>query len=156
VTGPPASGKTTLARAIAADLRLPLYTKDTFKELLYDTLGVGDLEWSAKLGSAAMDLLSLVITTEIDAGHSLVAEANFRRTPPAFVRARVVQVYCTDTPEALRQRYRERTGRHPGHLDDERAPDSAEYAPLELGGRRFVYSIGHDVDALIARVRECL
>ena len=68
MTGPPASGKTTLAQAIAAALRLPLYTKDAFKELLYDTLGTGDLEWSTKLGAAAMEILSLVVATAVDSG----------------------------------------------------------------------------------------
>ena len=155
MTGPPASGKTTLAQAIAAALRLPLYTKDAFKELLYDTLGTGDLEWSTKLGAAAMEILSLVVATEVDSGHSLVVEANFRRATPAFVRAKVVQVFCTDTADALNERYRARN-RHPGHLDAQRVIDPADYAPLELGGRRFVYSVGHDVDALIERVRACV
>ncbi|HEX8858768.1 MAG TPA: AAA family ATPase [Actinomycetes bacterium] len=42
VTGPPASGKTTLARPLAFSLGLPLLGKDTIKEALFDTLGNGD------------------------------------------------------------------------------------------------------------------
>jgi uridine kinase len=45
VAGPPASGKTTLARAISEELRLPLIAKDAIKERLYDALGPGDREW---------------------------------------------------------------------------------------------------------------
>ena len=45
VTGPPAAGKTTIAREVAARLRLPLITKDTIKEALFDGLGTADLAW---------------------------------------------------------------------------------------------------------------
>jgi predicted kinase len=52
VCGPPASGKTTLARAIADDLRLPLLSKDAVKEVLFDALGSGDRAWSLRVGLA--------------------------------------------------------------------------------------------------------
>jgi hypothetical protein len=124
-----------------------------FKELLFDTVGTGDLDWSATLGSAAMELLHLVVRTELAAGRSLVAEANFRRIP-LLPDAKVVQVFCTDAPDALAERYRARSGRHPGHLDDLRAPDPAEYAPLPLEGRVIRYTIGDDVlDEVLRCVR---
>jgi hypothetical protein len=53
VTGLPASGKSTLAKAPAAELRLPLLGKDPVKETLADVLGAGgpsDVEWSSRLG----------------------------------------------------------------------------------------------------------
>jgi predicted kinase len=43
VSGPPASGKTTLARAIAPALSLPLIAKDTIKEALMTVLPVPGL-----------------------------------------------------------------------------------------------------------------
>jgi hypothetical protein len=145
-----------VARAVADSLGWPLYTKDAFKELLFDTLGIGDLDWSATLGAAAMELLALVVRTELAAGHSLVAEANFRRLEPP-PDAHVVQVFCTDTPDALRERYRARTGRHPGHLDDARVPDPSEYAPLPLGGTLIEYSVGgRSVGVVVAAVRRGL
>lgn len=39
VTGVPAAGKSTLARALSARLGMPLLSKDRVKEVLYDTLG---------------------------------------------------------------------------------------------------------------------
>jgi tRNA uridine 5-carbamoylmethylation protein Kti12 len=45
VTGPPTSGKTTLARPLAHHLDLPLLGKDAIKEALFDTLGTGDRAW---------------------------------------------------------------------------------------------------------------
>jgi hypothetical protein len=50
VTGPPATGKTTLAERISRELGLPLVAKDAIKERLYDTVGAGDRAWSQRLG----------------------------------------------------------------------------------------------------------
>ena len=57
VSGPPASGKTTLSRRLAADLRLPLVQRDSFKEIMFDTLGWQDRAWSQRLGGASYELL---------------------------------------------------------------------------------------------------
>lgn len=53
VSGIPASGKTTLAHTIGERLRVPVISKDTIKEALFDALGTGDLERSRELGRAA-------------------------------------------------------------------------------------------------------
>ena len=39
VAGPPASGKTTLARQLSTLMALPVFSKDHIKERLFDTLG---------------------------------------------------------------------------------------------------------------------
>lgn len=42
VSGPPASGKTSIAEELAARLRIPFISKDTFKERLYEAFGSGE------------------------------------------------------------------------------------------------------------------
>jgi predicted kinase len=143
VTGPPASGKTTLAEAIAHELRLPLVAKDGFKEPLYDALGTGDRAWSQRLGRAAFALMHHVVAEHLRAGSSALVEANFRpelstswfaTLPPH----RTLQLFCSASDDILLERYAARP-RHPGHLDAEvleelRAGALAGYAPLDLGG----------------------
>jgi AAA domain len=73
VTGPPASGKTTLARPLAHHLGVPLLGKDTIKEALFDTLGTGDRAWSRRLGAASYAVL-LALARELP---TAVLDANF-------------------------------------------------------------------------------
>ena len=68
VNGPPAAGKTTFARSLAGELRLPLFTKDDIKESLFDTLGFQDREWSRKLGLASLVLLFELVERQIEVG----------------------------------------------------------------------------------------
>lgn len=57
IAGPCATGKTTLAKSLAAVLDWPLLAKDSFKELLYEQLGPGDMGWLKKLGVTSFELL---------------------------------------------------------------------------------------------------
>src|SRR5919204_5239031 len=77
VTGPPCTGKTTLGRRLAGELGLPFLGKDLIKESLFDTLGVGDREWSRKLGRATVELLFVLMESELAAGRSFLVECNF-------------------------------------------------------------------------------
>jgi hypothetical protein len=80
VSGAPGAGKTTVARALAPVLELPLLSKDMLKESLWDSFDPpeGDLEWSRRLGGAAMELL-WAIAHESPRGSS---KPTFDRTVP--------------------------------------------------------------------------
>ena len=56
VSGPPGSGKTTLATGIAQEMGLPLIAKDLIKETLMSLLAVPDVDTSKMIGRAAVEV----------------------------------------------------------------------------------------------------
>jgi predicted kinase len=53
VSGAPGTGKSTIARAVGDGLRFGVLSLDPIKEALADVLGLGDEDWSNRVGDAA-------------------------------------------------------------------------------------------------------
>ena len=53
LSGLPASGKSTLGRAIANALGLPMIDKDEILEALFESHGIGDADWRSRLSRLA-------------------------------------------------------------------------------------------------------
>jgi len=168
LSGPPGSGKTTLAVPLARALRLPLLAKDTVKEALMSSLAVDTIVRSRELGGAAYAVLFALARSHLDAGAGLVLESNFARgvseaeLAPLVARSRAVAVHCWAPPEVLLARYRARAAeRHPGHfdLDRLRAPvrwvEGPTTEPPELGipCLRLDTSAGADLEPVVRWVR---
>lgn len=128
VNGLPCTGKTTVGRRIAHTAGLPCLHKDTIKEIVFDTLGWSDRNWSRSVSRCAFEMLFCWLETGLQAGCSLVVEGNFRQPEHAArfeaLRQRVeftlVEVLCKAEGRVLWQRFRRRAGgggRHPGHVD---------------------------------------
>jgi predicted kinase len=127
-SGPPGAGKTTLGAKIAQELGVPFFNKDGIKEVLFDTLGWKDREWSRQLGIASTALLFHVIERQLAAGQSLVAESAFQTEFDAprlkglqeRHHFQTLEVYCTAEIDVLLARFAGRAQsaeRHPGHGD---------------------------------------
>ena len=77
VSGPPGSGKSTVAEPLARELGLPLIAKDTIKEALMDVLGAPDVEASKRLGAASIEVMVAVAAAS---PVGAVLDCNFRRS----------------------------------------------------------------------------
>jgi hypothetical protein len=131
---------------------LAVFTKDDVKERLFDTLGLGDRDWSTRLGRASIAILEHQLEATLRAGQSVVGECNWDAELSAPQLGAIVErtravpfvVAVQGEPDVILARYRRRaeTGeRHPGHLDgllvDELAATvTGPYTPPELGGTR--------------------
>jgi predicted kinase len=128
VTGRPAAGKSTLARWLSQELKLPLVSKDTIREELFDRLGWEDRKWAQELGKASVDMMFYFARAELEVGHSMIMDNSFYPpvSNPRFqalkekYQAESIQIICDADRETLFQRFKSRaeTGdRHPGHGD---------------------------------------
>lgn len=170
VNGAPASGKSTLAEQVAAQLGVPFLSKDTFKEELYDSLGVlGVIErkFFRKLGEASMRLMYTVAGSILDAGVDVVLEANFYRgiseedLSLLLGKAQGVMIHCEAPEETLKERYIKRAEageRHPVHDDSNKVgkleDDLGEgtYEPLDLDIPVIRVSTAENYDPSIAEI----
>ncbi|CAN5255906.1 AAA family ATPase [soil metagenome] len=148
ISGAPGSGKTTLARRLGDAVGLPVLSKDLFKEALFDALGVGDLDWSRRLGQASYAILFAAAASVMRAGTSVIVESNFHRGLSEKALAALVEaqpaciVHCECATDVAVRRYAERAlspERHPGHLDARMVPviraqlEAGTLEPCELG-----------------------
>ncbi|HEU5228972.1 MAG TPA: AAA family ATPase [Ktedonobacteraceae bacterium] len=152
ITGLSGTGKTTLGKRLAQELRLPFIYKDGIKELLFDDLGWHDRAWSRKLGQATYSILYHVIEAQLTGGCSLIVESNFspKFSTPDFLSLQQCsdfdpfQILCFTMPgDLLLQRCKNRVTsgqRHPGHVEhlcyEELAPSllKGREDPLPIGG----------------------
>lgn len=152
VSGPPCTGKTTLAKMLSQKFSIPYISKDGVKELLFDSLGWSDREWSKKLGLASYDVVYYFSTALLSSGKSFVVESNFK---PENDTAKFndlisrfdcfpIQVLCWANGEVLFERFKKRSEsneRHPGHVDTKNYNEFKEsllrgkYDPLDIGGK---------------------
>lgn len=78
ISGPPAVGKTTLGKFLAAKIKLPYFYKDQFKEAMYDHIEhPKSLELHGKMGSLAYFNLQTITTELLTKGISHVIEGPF-------------------------------------------------------------------------------
>ncbi|MEM8932235.1 MAG: hypothetical protein AAGE94_13725 [Acidobacteriota bacterium] len=156
VAGPPGTGKTRFSRRVADQLDLPCFGKDAFKESLFDTLGVEDLERSWSYGVASFEALKIVTTECLRCSISLVIEGNFSDEGFApFLRrlkderpCEIFQVQLVCDGAILKERFLRRARspeRHPGHRGEryfsavEPVLAEGRSRPLDVEGPLFTF-----------------
>lgn len=115
INGLPGSGKTAVARLLARELRLPLFSKDMIKETHAEVMGP-----SAALGAAASETLWMLLAESpvgavleswwpIDTRHFVVKGLSRAGA------AQPVELWCDVPVATARRRYEARHPRHPIH-----------------------------------------
>jgi hypothetical protein len=130
LTGLPATGKTTLGRALSDSLHLPFMDKDDVLETLFDALGAESPDDRSRLSRAS----DAVLESMALASQGAVLASFWRRprlsitsgTPSEWLTTlgsdAVVEVLCECDPAVAAERFALRQ-RHPGHFDHRFAED---------------------------------
>ena len=147
ISGQPASGKTTLARTIATELKYPLLDKDIFLERLFEESSLG-VRPSRKVLSRMSDS-QFKEAAKNEAQAVLVSHwrpfGNLGEsgTPTEWLSSsfqNIVEVYCHCNVESAATRFHNRK-RHEGHQDGQKRLDEAklwldgfsDWYPLSIG-----------------------
>lgn len=131
VNGVPASGKSTVARAVAEAKGWPLLTLDTVKEAFFEHIGIGNRDYNRLLGRASYQAIFALIE-DFPHGATAVVDAWFGFQPVEVLQGhlaragigRVAEIWCHAPAEIIGERYRGRLEtRHTGHLGASYIPE---------------------------------
>ena len=169
VNGVPASGKSSLARAISVETGWPLLGLDTVKTPCLEVLENVDRAGNRLLGKASYKAIFSIIE-ESPEGATFVVDAWFGFQPLALLEehinmariTRVAELWCRAPPEVLAGRYADRASRRAaGHPGLSYVPELVELAkragPFRLGPVLDIDTTApQDIDAVASWARRAL
>ncbi|MDE7283883.1 MAG: AAA family ATPase [Lachnospiraceae bacterium] len=136
VTGIPAAGKSTMAEVISERLKLPVISKDTIKELLFDNVGFQSRAEKVNLGIASMEIMYYAAGQLMKAGQSFILENNFEYSSEYGIKKLIekyqysaLTITLTGDYKVIYQRFLERENspdRHRGHVVNDCYPEKKE------------------------------
>ena len=157
ISGIPGSGKSTLGKGLSTALGLPMLDKDDILEAMFDSLGIGDMDWRKRLSRSADKVLQRLakqigkaVITSWWRHPELKEESG---TPIEWISSLdgiIIEVHCICDPCVVAKRFSERS-RHRGHLDDARGQNDlipkfeqlALLGPLGVGNIVYAETSGH-------------
>lgn len=116
------------ATAVSERLQIPRFDRDDFKDILFDTLGWSDLDWSRTIGRPSWALLDAVASTLVAQGVTVILDSNFKPSDqiadhlvalPEHLGVGRLEIHFRADIDVLYHRYRSRFlagDRHPGHV----------------------------------------
>ncbi|MBD5512119.1 MAG: ATP-binding protein [Lachnospiraceae bacterium] len=149
VAGMPASGKSTMAKALAEKWKLPVVSKDSIKELLYDNIGFQSRAEKVNLGIASMEIMYYVAGQLMKAGQPFILENNFEHSSEPGIKTLLekyqysaLTITLTGDIKVFYQRFLERDispDRHRGHVVNDCYPEKKERSPEEIKAASISY-----------------
>ncbi len=77
ISGDLATGKSTFSKILSSHFKIPVFNKDSIKEVLGDEIGFNNREENLKLSKATMSLMTFIFKQFSYTGHDLILESNF-------------------------------------------------------------------------------
>lgn len=126
----PATWKTSLWKIISEKLKIPFYSKDSFKEIIFDSIWGKKELWREKIAQASYDFLYFIIEQNMKTNTTIIAESNFdshfsTRVFKKFQEKysfEIIQIKCFTSWKINFERFKERAfskQRHIWHDDKE-------------------------------------
>ena len=123
LTGMPATGKSTVCRALTREFGFPIVEKDAIKEQLFDTLGFSCYAEKRALDHAANAVVIHMVERILEAGGSAIVDNNFdtesgRKFSALLERyaPKCACVFLRGDLDVLHERYTKRDNSHQRHL----------------------------------------
>ena len=123
LTGMPATGKSTICKALAEHFGFPVVEKDAIKEELFDTLGFTCYAEKRALDHAANAVVIHMTEQNLKTGGSLIVDNNFDETSGKTFKAlleeyapQCVCIFLRGDLDVLHHRYTLRDNAHARHL----------------------------------------
>ena len=147
ITGPPASGKSTLAKLLAQQIHLPLLSRDELKEGYLQTLKVNHNEASAATGKIIYNTFFEIAELFLSKNISLIIEGAFQdklwkpKLALLSEKAVIKIIICKTNVDLIRDRFSKRAAFNPDreklHGDESISKEqldllTANYQPPEL------------------------
>lgn len=138
-----------MAKAIAEKWNLPVISKDSIKEFLYDTIGFQSRAEKVNLGIASMEIMYYVAGQLMKAGQPFILENNFEHASEEGIRNLLgkyeyvaLTITLTGDYKVIYQRFLERDVspvRHRGHVVNDCYPEKRVLSSEEIRAAAISY-----------------
>lgn len=138
-----------MAKVMSEKLKLPVISKDTIKELLFDNVGFQSRAEKVKLGIASMEIMYYAAGQLMKAGQSFILENNFEYASEQGMKSllekyqySVLTITLTGDYKVIYQRFLERENspdRHRGHVVNDCYPEKKENHMKTLKAKTISY-----------------